>query len=243
VKITDEIFRQNYSCKTVVAHRLPPVRDGTFPLGEAFGVFSGSGLPPHYDKDSVDAQLTSLVGRTVFAANDVVSAWAMLYAAISGHHLPFVGALFDRWAREALQREKLTLLAKEFLRRLPRELAQVESLLAKAHELAHEHELLVIQPWSLRNLEDLTTQTWPLVERSDAAIERETQFDWLLCELQHLRRDIIQVVEEFRQSRDIEKVRVLNQSAVVAAEFKFTRKARRSKSGPRHKEWHQALDA
>jgi hypothetical protein len=46
-----------------------------------------------------DAQLTSLVGHTVIAANGIVSAWAMLYAVISGHHLPYVASLFDKWAR------------------------------------------------------------------------------------------------------------------------------------------------
>ncbi len=167
----------------------------------------------------------------------------MLYAAMSGHSLAFAGSLFDKWARESLQRERVAVLARAFLQKLPRELEQVETLLATAEDLARERDLLVSQPWSLGNLDERSAQAWSPTMRSDIAIEREAQFDWLLSGLQRLHVEILQVVDAFKQSRDIEKVRVLNRSAVLAAEFKFGKKAARPKTGPRHKEWHQALDA
>ncbi len=191
---------------------------------------------------AIEGQLTSLVGRTVIAANETVSAWAMLYAAVSGHSLPFVGSLFDKWAREAVQRERIARIARENLQKLPRELAQVEGLLATAEDLARERDLLVSQPWSIGNLNERMSDVWSPALRGDAAVEREAQFEWLLANLQRLHGDIMQVVEEFRASRDVEKVRVLNRSAVLAAEFKFGKKAM-PKSGPRHKEWHQSLNA
>ncbi len=190
-----------------------------------------------------DAQLTSLVGHTVIAANGIVSAWAMLYAVISGHHLPYVASLFDKWARENVQRERIAKLAREFLKNLPRELEHIESLLAEAETLARERELLVGQPWSLGRMDEPVGDAWVPVAQGDAVIERETQFEVLLASLNRLHLEIMRTVEEFRRSRDVEKVRVLNRSAVLAAEFKFGRKAARPKSGPRHKEWRPSMVA
>ncbi len=84
---------------------------------------------------------------------------------------------------------------------------------------------------------------WVPVTQGDAVIERETQFEVLLASLNRLHLEIMRTVEEFRRSRDVEKVRVLNRSAVLAAEFKFGRKAARPKSGPRHKEWRPSMVA
>jgi len=74
-------------------------------------------------------------------------------------------------------------------------------------------------------------------------MEREAQFESLLAGLNQLHVEILRTVEAFKLSRDVEKVRVLNRSAILAAEFKFGRKAARPKSGPRHKEWRQSLVA
>jgi hypothetical protein len=189
------------------------------------------------------AQLTSLVGRTVIAANGIVSAWAILYATISGHSLPFVASLFDKWARENVQRERTAKLAREFLQKLPRELEHVENLLAEAETLARERELLVGQPWSLGYLDDLGADALAPVVQGDVAMEREAQFESLFAGLSQLHVEILKTVEAFKLSRDVEKVRVLNRSAILAAEFKFGRKAARPKSGPRHKEWRQSLVA
>ena len=203
---------------------------------------SGTFAPP-VSWVAADAQLTSLVGHTVIAANGIVSAWAQLYAAISGHSLPFVASLFDKWARENVQRERTSKLAHEFLQKLPRELEHVESLLAEAEALGRERDLLVGQPWSLGRLDEHAGEgVTPLVQ-SDVALEREAQFASLLESLHHLHDELLRTVEDFKRSRDVEKIRVLNRSAVVAAEFKFGRKTARPKSGPRHKEWRQSLVA
>ncbi len=211
-------------------------------MGDSLSISPSAGAPHAYALEAIDGQLSSLVGRTVIAANEIVSAWAMLYAAISGHSLPFVGSLFDKWARESLQREQIAKLARTFLQKLPSELEQVETLLAAAEDFAREREILVNQPWSLGNLDEQMPHAWLSVPRNDLTVEREAQFEWLLSGLQRLHADILQVVEAFKQSRDIEKVRVLNRSAVLAAEFKFAKKATRPKSGPRHKDWVSALD-
>jgi hypothetical protein len=211
------------------------------------GQFDIAGLsgssPEGIPIDTGDAQLTLLVGHTVIAANGIVSAWAMLYAVISGHSLPFVASLFDKWARENVQRERTAKLAREFLLKLPRELEHVEALLAGAEALARERELLVSQPWSLGYLDVPAGDHGVPMVRNDLALEREAQFESLLSSLHLLHAEILRTVEDFRQSRDVEKVRVLNRSAVLAAEFKFGRKAARPKSGPRHKEWRQSLVA
>jgi hypothetical protein len=212
-------------------------------LGDTVTISPSAAASHPYPLEAIDGQLSSLVGRTVIAANEIVSAWAMLYAAISGHSLPFVASLFDKWARESLQRERIGKLSREFLQKLPRELEQVETLLATAEDLARERELLVNQPWSLGNLDEQIPHAWLSVTRNDLTVEREAQFEWLLTGLQQLHADILQVVEECKQSRDVEKVRVLNRSSVLAAEFKFGKKAMRPKVGPRHKDWVAALDA
>ncbi len=212
-------------------------------MGDAVSISSSAGAPHPHALEAINGQLSSLVGRTVIAANEIVSVWAMLYATISGHSLPFVGSLFDKWARESLQRERIAKLAREFLQRLPRELEQIETLLTKADEFARERDLLVNQPWSLGNLDEQLPHAWLSVPRNDMTVEREAQLEWLLTGLQGLHADILQVVEDFKHSRDIEKVRVLNRSAVLAAEFKFGKKAMRPKIGPRHKDWVAALDA
>jgi hypothetical protein len=196
-----------------------------------------------FPPQEVDAQLTSLVGRTVIAANGIVSAWAMLYAVISGHSLPFAASLFDKWARENVQRDRTAKLAREFFKNLPHELEHVESLLAEAEVLARERELLVGQPWSLGAMDEPVGDSWAPVAQGDIAMEREAQFESLLASLNQLHVEILRTVEDFRRSRDVEKIRVLNRSAVLAAEFKFGRKAARPKSGPRHKEWRQSLVA
>jgi len=206
-------------------------------VSEALLLSPPAGIPNPFPVEGIEGHLTSLVGRTVIAANDIVSAWAMLYVAVSGHSLPFVGSLFDKWAREAVQRDRIARIARENLQRLPGELAQVEGLLSRAEELAKERDLLVSQPWSIGHLNERMPEL-----RGDVAIEREAQFAWLLANLQQLYGDILQVAAAFRASRDVEKVRVRNRSAVLAAEFKFGRKAM-PKTGPRHKEWHQTLDA
>ncbi len=175
--------------------------------------------PSQFCFDAAEPRLTAIVGRTVFAANDVVSAWAMLYAAISGHSLPFVGALFDRWARETVQREGIARLARDFLQKLPHELEQVEALLVTAEDLARARDLLVGQPWSLCDLDERAA-----APRADVVLEREAQFEWLLSSLQDLQKQILRVAAEFRISRDVEKVRLLNGSAVLAAELRFRRK-------------------
>ena len=204
---------------------------------------SSNTLSPAFSPLAADAQLTSLVGHTVIAANGLVSAWAQLYAAISGHSLPFVASLFDKWARENVQRERTSKLAREFLQKLPRELEYVESLLTEAEALGRERDLLVSQPWSLGRLDEPAGEGAIPVVQSDVAIEREVQFAALLSGLHNLHAELLRTVEDFKRSRDLEKIRVLNRSAVVAAEFKFGRKTARPKSGPRHKEWRQALVA
>jgi hypothetical protein len=199
--------------------------------------------PTLFPADPADAQLTSLVGQTVIAANGIVSAWALLYAVISGHSLPYVASLFDKWARENVQRERTAKLARDFLKTLPRELEHIENLLAQAETLARERELLVGQPWSLGHMDEPVGDSWTPIAHGDVAIEREAQFEALLASLNQLHLAIMRTVDEFKRSRDVEKVRVLNRSAVLAAEFKFGRKAARPKSGPRHKEWRQSLVA
>jgi hypothetical protein len=204
---------------------------------------SGIGQTPFALQTGDDAQLTSLVGHTVIEANGIVSAWAMLYAVISGHSLPFVASLFDKWARESLQRERTAKLTREFLQKLPRELEHVEILLAEAEALGRQRDLLVGQPWSLGYLDEPVRDGGAPAMHADATMEREAQFESLLASLNQLHDEILRTVEDFRRSRDVEKVRVLNRSAVLAAEFKFGRKAARPKSGPRHKEWRPSLMA
>jgi hypothetical protein len=201
----------------------------------------GSDPAPH-DLDHLDDHLSSLVGRTVIAANDIVGAWAMLYAVISGHSLPYVASIFDKWAREDVQRERTDKLAREFLQKLPRELELVESLLMEGEGLARERELLVSQPWSLGHMDEPVGDNWVPAVRGDVMIEREAQFEALLGHLHQLRVEILRTVDAFRRSRDVEKVRVLHRSAVLAAEYKFGRKTA-PKTGPRHKEWRQAVTA
>jgi hypothetical protein len=179
----------------------------------------------------------------VVAANGIVSAWALLYAVISGHSLPFVASLFDKWAREDVQRDRILKLARDFLQKLPRELEHVESLSAVAESLARERDLLVSQPWSLGHLDEPVGDDWTPKVQGDVVMEREAQFEALLASLNQLHGEILRTVEEFRRSRDVEKVRLLNRSAVLAAEYKFGRKTARTKSGPRHKEWRQSLVA
>jgi len=203
----------------------------------------GAPSPTPFALDSGESHLTSLVGHTVIAANGVVSAWAMLYAAVSGHSLPFVASLFDKWAREDVQRERTAKLAQEFLKSLPRELEHVEGLLAESETLARERELLVSQPWSLGYMNEPFGDSRVPSVQSDVALEREAQFESLLTNLNRLHVEIMRTVEAFKHSRDVEKVRVLNRSAVLAAEFKFGRKTARPKTGPRHKEWRQSLVA
>ena len=165
----------------------------------------------------------------------------MLYAAISGHSLPYVASLFDKWARENVQRERTGKVAREFLQKLPHELEHVESLLAEAEALGRQRDLLVSQPWSLGHLDEPVGDNWAPIVQADTAMEREAEFETLLGSLNQLHVDILRTVEAFRRSRDVEKVRVLNRSAVLAAEFKFGRKAAKPKFGPRHKEWRQSL--
>jgi hypothetical protein len=190
---------------------------------------------------------TGLVGQTVVAANELVSAWAVLYAAISGHNLGFVGRLFDKWAREGVQRDHLSQLARDFLAKLPRELEGVETLLARATELSHERDLLISQPWSITQFHEMR-QAEPLDEaghfpvREEFLLEHIAQFQLLLEGLDRLHADVMALAAEFGQSRDVEKARVLNRSAVLAAELKLTRKPVR-KSGSRHKDWPQPLRA
>ena len=214
-------------------------------LGEAMSLPM---VADHVMENGAAAQFTALVGQTVVAANDLVGAWAMLYAAISGHSLSFVGSLFDKWARESVQRERISKLAREFLAKLPRELEQVETLLVAAEELAHERDMLVNQPWSISYLDEPRLST-PMVDlrrmatRADIALERVGQFEALLEALRRLHENVIEVVEAFTLSRDVEKARVLNHSAVLAAEMKFGKKSIRPKIGPRHREWPQSLTA
>lgn len=203
-----------------------------------------SGLSPlPFPSETIDAQLTSLVGRTVIAANGIVSAWAMLYAVISGHSLPFVASMFDKWARESVQRERTAKLAKDFLKSLPRELEHIENLLAEAEALGRERDMLVSQPWSLGHMDEPAVDGWAPTVHGDVVMEREAQFDTLLASLNQLHVEILRTVEAFKRSRDVEKVRVLNRSAVLAAEFKFGRKTAKPKSGPHRKEWRQSLVA
>jgi hypothetical protein len=206
-------------------------------------VSSGISPAPIPLQTADDAQLTALVGHTVIAANGIVSAWARLYAVISGHSLPFVASLFDKWARDDVQRERTAKLTREFLQKLPRELEHMEILLAEAEALARDRDLLVGQPWSLGYLDEPAGDNGAPRVQADAAMEREAQFESLLASLNQLHVEILRTVEAFRLSRDVEKVRVLNRSAVLAAEFKFGRKAARPKSGPRYKEWRQPLVA
>jgi hypothetical protein len=198
-------------------------------------------MPHYFEAD--DEQLTAVVGRTVIAANGIVIAWAMLYAVVSGHTLPFVAALFDKWARENVQRERTAKLAQTFLQKLPRELELVESLLADAELLARERELLVGQPWSLGHMDEPVGDSWVPAHHGDSVIEREAQFESLLSNIHQLHVEILRTVDAFKLSRDVEKVRVLNRSAVLAAEFKFGKKAAVPKTGPRHKAWRQPLMA
>jgi len=190
----------------------------------------------------------ALVGRTVVTANELVGAWAMLYATISGHSLPYVGSLFDRWARESVQRGHLAEMARDFLGKLPHEMEQVDALLERAEELAHERDMLVGQPWSIGHLHALpmaADKTGParFAMQEEIVLEQAAQFELLLAALRGLRADVTELVQDFAQSRDVEKARVLNRSSVLAAELKFGRKAARPKAGPRHKEWVPSLRA
>ncbi|MCB8879925.1 hypothetical protein ACELLULO517_06740 [Acidisoma cellulosilytica] len=185
---------------------------------------------------------TALVGQTVMAANELVSAWAMLYTAMSGHSLPFVGSLFDKWARESVQREHVSELAGQFLGKLPRELEQVETLLERAEELAHERDLLVSQPWSISQLHEMrqgqpVDSSGHLPVRREFLLEHIAQFEILFEALERLHSDVMALAAEFSQSRDVEKARVLNRSAVLAAELKSAQKGRRIKTGSRQKAW------
>lgn len=192
--------------------------------------------------------LAALVGRTVLTANELVGAWAMLYATISGHSLPYVGSLFDRWARESVQRRQLAEMAREFLGKLPHEREQVDALLERAEELAHERDMLVAQPWSIGHLHagaiaaDETGPTHFAVQK-EVMLEQAAQFELLLAALRGLRADVTELAQDFAQSRDVEKARVLRRSSVLAAEMKFGRKAARPKAGPRHKDWVPSLRA
>jgi hypothetical protein len=209
-----------------------------------------AGRTPPGDQEffRADSQsFTALVGQTVMAANELVSAWAMLYAAISGHSLPFVGDLFDKWAREAVQRDHVHQLARDFLAKLPRELEQVEALLSRAAELSHERELLVGQPWSITQLHEMRgaeslDEAGHLPLREEFLLEHIAQFELLHEALDRLHADVMSLSAEFAQSRDVEKARVLNRSAVLAAELKRSRKPSR-KLGGRHKDWPQPLHA
>lgn len=190
----------------------------------------------------------ALVGRTVVTANDLVGAWAMLYATISGHSLPYVGSLFDRWARESVQRRHLAELAHDFLGKLPHELEQIAALLERAEELAHERDMLVGQPWSIGHLQALPvagdeTGSAGFALQEDTVLEQAAQFELLLAALRSLKAEVMELVRDFAQSRDVEKARVLNRSSVLAAELKFGRKAARPKGGPRHKDWVPSLRA
>lgn len=190
----------------------------------------------------------ALVGRTVVTANDLVSAWAMLYATISGHSLPYVGSLFDKWARESVQRRQLAMMAHDFLSKLPHELEQVAVLLERAEELAHERDMLVGQPWSIGHLHAISgtgqaVEPGHLAAQEEVVLEQSAQFELLLAALRALRADVMELVQEFAQSRDVEKARVLNRSSVLAAELKFGRKSARPKAGPRHKDWVPSLRA
>lgn len=191
---------------------------------------------------------TALVGQTVMAANELVSAWAMLYAAISGHSLPFVGSLFDKWARESVQREHVSELAGQFLDKLPRELEQVEALLERAEALAHERELLVSQPWSISQLHEMrlgqpVDKSGHLPVRHEFLLEHIAQFEILFEALERLHGDVMALATEFSQSRDVEKTRVLHRSAVLAVELKSAQKGRRTRAGSRQKTWQQPLSA
>lgn len=210
-------------------------------LGEMSNDKGGAADPFPYDGAEPFA---ALVGRTVVAANDLVGAWAMLYAAISGHTLQYVGALFDKWAREAVQRQHLADLARNFLGRLPHERDQVDQLLDRAEELAHERDILVGQPWSIGHLHTVPMAgSGParFAVEEEAVLEQAAQFNLLLSALRALKAEVMELVQDFAQSRDVEKARVLNRSAVLAAELKFGRKAARPKAGPRHKEWVSAV--
>lgn len=181
------------------------------------------------------------------AANKAVSAWAMLYASLSGHSLPYVGVLFDKWARESVQRDHISQLAQDFLAKLPRELEQVEALLVRAAALSHERDLLVAQPWSITQLHEmrraeLLDQRGSLPLREEFLLEHIAQFELLLDGLERLHADVVALSMEFALSRDVEKARVLNRSAVLAAELKLSRKPAR-KAGSRHKDWPQPLRA
>ncbi|WP_459672818.1 hypothetical protein [Acidisoma sp. 7E03] len=215
---------------------------------QAFSLRDVSGRPlTGADAFSYDGAepFASLVGRTVVAANELVGAWAMLYATISGHSLPYVGALFDKWAREAVQRQHLADLARDFLGKLPHEREQVDLLLDRAEELAHERDMLVGQPWSIGHLHTVPVTGGGGAARfaieEDAVLEQSAQFHLLLDALRDLKAEVMDLVQDFAQSRDVEKARVLNRSAVLAAELKFGRKAARPKAGPRHKEWSAAV--
>ena len=191
---------------------------------------------------------TALVGQTVMAANQLVSAWAMLYGAISGHSLPYVGGQFDRWARESVQRDHIAELASEFLGKLPRELEQVETLLERAETLAHERDLLVNQPWSISQLHEMrqgqpVDSSGHLPVRREFLLEHIAQFELLFEALERLHGDVMALAVEFSQSRDVEKTRVLHRSAVLAAELKSGQKGRRAKAGSRQKVWQQPLGA
>ncbi|HTI02310.1 MAG TPA: hypothetical protein VL752_15270 [Acidisoma sp.] len=215
-----------------------PLRDPSEVIGGGAGAYAYDGAEP----------FAALVGRTVVTANDVVGAWAMLYATISGHSLPYVGSLFDRWARESVQRRHLAEMARDFLGKLPHEMEQVDALLERAEELAHERDMLVGQPWSIGHLHAVPiagddTGSVRFAMQEDVVLEQGAQFELLLSALRALRADVMELVQDFAQSRDVEKARVLNRSSVLAAELKFGRKAARPKAGPRHKEWVPSLRA
>jgi hypothetical protein len=215
-----------------------PLRDPSEAIAGGAGAYAYDGAEP----------FAALVGRTVVTANDVVGAWAMLYATISGHSLPYVGSLFDRWARESVQRRHLAEMARDFLGKLPHEMEQVDALLERAEELAHERDMLVGQPWSIGHLHAVPiagddTGSVRFAMQEDVVLEQGAQFELLLSALRALRADVMELVQDFAQSRDVEKARVLNRSSVLAAELKFGRKAARPKAGPRHKEWVPSLRA
>jgi hypothetical protein len=74
--------------------------------------------------------------------------------------------------------------------------------------------------------------------REEFLLEHIAQFGLLLEGLERLYVDVIARAAEFRQSRDVEKARILNHSAVLAAELRLAHRPVRQPSR-RHKDWPQ----